>query len=472
MIDKKIVFLLGCFVFIVFSMQFILAASGAPTALNFSNNVTANYDEGIFQVNWTAGGGDGAGNYTVYVFNSTHMNVSAQNNSITGYSFSTTAESNYTFIIQVANATNFKTNSTSNISMYVDRTVPLVNWTNSGYTNATVKKNTDKLTLNISVGDASSGLINSRCIFNINGTNESVVVTNGWCNTTQLNLTGLADGNSSINIWANDTVNNVGVNLSSYVVWIDTTAPPAPTFSCTPTSVYATETITCSCSGTDASSGVNSTTYTANPSTADSGTFSTSCTIIDKAGNSISSSFSYHVGGVRDTSSSTLSVSTWTNTYTITDDQFNEGFTRELSAKNRIRLNVNEETHYVGIISLTSTTAVVNVSSISQQKTMSIGEEWKVEVTDDTSYDILIKLNNIISNKANVTLSYISELIGDIPEEDLNQDNLVNDTNGDVPGDQNKKDSSNWWIFVVVGLVILGVIFFFLKNKKIFKRDY
>jgi len=468
MVDKREVFLLGFFLLVLFNLQFILAVSLPPTGIIFNGNVTSLYDEGVFTINWTDGGQNSTGNYTIYLWMNGNYVSSTKNanNSALGYAWSNTTEANYTFAISAINKTNHEGVNSSNVSMYVDSTAPLVNWTSSGYSNVTYKKNTAYLTLNISVGDALSGVNSgSYCIFDINDTNETIVVSNGWCNTSYLNLTGLSDGNHSINIWANDTVNNIGVNLSSYVVWIDTTAPPAPTFSCTPTSVYITDTITCSCSGTDASSGVNSTTYTVNPSTANSGTLDTSCIIMDKAGNSISSSISYYVGGVRSSGSSTSSTSVWTNTYTITDNQLNEGFTRELNAKSRIRLNVNEETHYVGIISLTSITAVVNVSSISQQKTMEIEEEWKVEVTGDGYYDLLIKLNKVESNKANITLISISELI----EENSNQDSTEIPSSEDILEDQNQKDSSNWWIFVIVGLILLVGIYFLVKNKKIFK---
>lgn len=282
MVDKRGIFLLGCFVLILFGMQFI-SANSTITNVHFEGNVTPYYDEGVFTINWTAAL-DATANYTIYLWMNNVYVSAAQNASVTNYTWSNITEANYTFTIQAANGTGFRTNYT-NISMYVDRTPPLVNWTDSGYTNATYKKNTDKLTLNISVGDALSGVAsgNSYCVFDINETNETVRVLSGWCNTTQLNLTGLADGNHSINIWANDTVNNVGVNLSSYVVWIDTTAPSAPTFSCTPETVFVGQTVTCSCSGTDVSSGISTTSYTVNPSTTGAGTFDLSCTVTDNS---------------------------------------------------------------------------------------------------------------------------------------------------------------------------------------------
>ena len=94
-----------------------------------NNNVTSLYDEGNFFVNWTSGGGGEAeGNYTVHLWkDDQYVNATENaNNSVTGYTFGTSVEANYTFTIASVNATNNDTNSTTNISMYVDTTVPAV----------------------------------------------------------------------------------------------------------------------------------------------------------------------------------------------------------------------------------------------------------------------------------------------------------------------------------------------------------
>lgn len=75
----------------------------------------------------------------------------------------------------------------------------------------------------------------------------------------------------------------------------DTTAPTISSFSCSPTSVYTGDTITCSCSATD-DTGISPTvSYTTNPSTSSSGTLTTTCTATDSNNNSVSSSVTYSV---------------------------------------------------------------------------------------------------------------------------------------------------------------------------------
>ena len=214
--------------FVIFSVLivillgiFVWAAASQPTNVVFDNNVTGVYDEGIFNLSWTASAQ--VVNYSIYISTDggTTFYTKANNNTNTGYSFSNTTEANYTFIIEAVNSTNNNANST-NVSMFVDRTAPAI--TLPVYTNLTAKKNTATLTLNISVIDATSGLTGSACIVDVNGTNQTFSVSGGWCNTTSGNLTNLADGNRVINVYVNDTVNILGLS-NSFFVSIDTTAP-------------------------------------------------------------------------------------------------------------------------------------------------------------------------------------------------------------------------------------------------------
>ena len=292
--------LVGVFLlFAILGMWFVLATS-APTALVFGRNTTANYDEGNFSVNWSAGGAD-ANNYTVYIAVSGSVFTTALNNSATGYSFNNWTEGNYSFIIGARNQTGIgnETNSTTNISIYVDRTAPVI--AIPLYTNATAKKNTATLTLNVSVIDAKSGVTGSVCLIDVNGTsNQSVAVSGGWCNSTSISLAGTSDGNNIIKVYVNDTVNILGLNNTFYVV-TDTTVPTAsPT--CSPATIETEDAFPCSCSGSDATAGLNSS-LTSGSSTSpevistptSSGVFTYTCSVTDNAGNSGSATLTYVV---------------------------------------------------------------------------------------------------------------------------------------------------------------------------------
>ena len=131
-------------------------------------------------------------------------------------------DGNYTIKVYVNDTVN-NIGLNDSYVVQIDDTAPTI--TLPQYTNATYKKNTDTLTLNISVSDATSGLTGSFCFIDVNGTsNQTVAVSSGWCNSSVINLTGSIDGNHTLKVYVNDTVNNIGLN-DSYVVQVDSTNP-------------------------------------------------------------------------------------------------------------------------------------------------------------------------------------------------------------------------------------------------------
>lgn len=448
---------------LILLVVFIFAAANAPTVVIFEQNTTTNFDEGAFTINWTAGGGDTEGNYTVYLWmNGSFVNQTLNaNNSATGYTWSNTTEANYTFAISAMNWSNDESTNATNVSIYVDNSVPTASF--NGYTNVTYKKNTDQLILNISVSDAISGFTNSGCTFDINGTNETVMVSGGWCNTTSLNLTGLADGNQTIKVYINDTVNNMGNNLSFFSVQIDTTAPTI-THSCTPaTDIFVNDNVTCTCTATDAGDANPTISYTQYPLTSVTATNTTTCTVTDAALNEATDTVTYIVGNLRSTGGDTPEPSEWASTFVLTDTLFEEGYSKEMKSKTRMRVSVNNKNHHIGIKELSSDKVTIEIASDPVEILLGVGEDAKIDVTEDNFYDLYILLNSIENNKANLTVQKINEEI-------LGEENKTVDTSGTLLGQNNDLTSSEkssswiWWIIIILIIIIL-----YWQRKKIKK---
>ncbi|MCH7850118.1 MAG: carboxypeptidase regulatory-like domain-containing protein [Nanoarchaeota archaeon] len=88
--------------------------------------------------------------------------------------------------------------------------------------------------------------------------------------------------------------------------------------------------------------------------------------------------------------------------------------TRILRQGFKIMFMIEGEVYYLELVELTNTTAVIIISSEPQQATLKIGERKGFEVTGDEYYDVLVKLNNIEDDRANLTISYIHKNI--LPE--------------------------------------------------------
>jgi hypothetical protein len=97
------------------------------------------------------------------------------------------------------------------------------------------------------------------------------------------------------------------------------------------------------------------------------------------------------------------------STYTLSASQLSEGMNKRLSRNDKFKVKVLNETHYVKVDSVSGSFAKITVSSDPQTFNLYIGMEEKVDVNNDKIYDLSVKLNEIKSNKANITLKGISE---------------------------------------------------------------
>jgi hypothetical protein len=99
----------------------------------------------------------------------------------------------------------------------------------------------------------------------------------------------------------------------------------------------------------------------------------------------------------------------WKSTQTLSTYHFENGYTKDYLTGYRVRFFVNGSEHFAGVVAVTNTTATINVSSDTQQAVFNIGDEKKFEVSNDSYYDVLIKLNSITNYSASITVKRINE---------------------------------------------------------------
>ena len=105
-----------------------------------------------------------------------------------------------------------------------------------------------------------------------------------------------------------------GTDSTNISIFIRDTIAPTATLSCSPSSVRRGNTVTCTCSGTDSGSGINSSATSAatTPSTASVGTFTvTGCSVTDYAGNSDTATDTYRVTSSSSSSGGTINPPEW-----------------------------------------------------------------------------------------------------------------------------------------------------------------
>jgi len=501
--EKKNLIFGFVFILLITGLVFVFAIEpGLPTALNITQNVTPVYDEGNFTVNWTAATGANATAYnvTIWVNSSTDFVFwrVVLNDSEAGYSFNNWTEANYTFHVSAWNSTGQGDNST-NISIYVDRTAPVI--TLPVYTNATLKKNTETLTLNISVIDASSGETGSVCLIDVNGTNQTISVVSEWCNSSAINLTNLADGNHVINVWVNDTVGIFGLN-NSYVANVDTNAPSVSLSLSSSSRTSLTISIsgaegTCTADRSGASISGSTLTETG-LSCGNSYAYVVTCT--DSAGNagsSSSTSFSTSGCGSSPTSGTTLTKEThsWTKitpgVATIMKD-----FDKEIGLK-QIQIEVNNEAQNVRIAVTKHEGKPAAVSVEKSGKTykylhinaenlegklekviirMQVEKSWMVANGFEIDNMAMFKFNENSNKWDELDTAYV-EADNDYYYYDAEVDSfsyfaisekaVVDEDDGvgeDGEGEIEKKGLGWWWVAVIAGAMI--ILYLISANKK------
>jgi len=179
--------------------------------------------------------------------------------------------------------------------------------------------------------------------------------------------------------------------------------------------------------------------------------YSYTITCTDYAGNDGSDTESFSTDACD--SGGTTTTKTWTHTYAPSDEQFEEGYTKALSIKNRVKVKIGSTYHYVGVVSLTQTKATINITSDPVQVTLGVGEDAKVDVTDDGFYDIYVILNSIADNKADVTIKSIYE---EVPEGQGKVTTTGEITDGEIEEEEEERNLT--WLWILIGVVVLAVI--------------
>ena len=156
----------------------------------------------------------------------------------------------------------------------------------------------------------------------------------------------------------------------------------------------------------------------------------------------------------------------WTSTFTISNTQFESGFSQSLGIRGRIKFTVNGSEHSVGIINMTETSATINISSTPQQAVFNIGDIKKFELTNDNYYDVKVTLNSIASGKANVSIVKISELIPVVstPTTPQTTTEKIQEKINEIT--EQTRGWKFWTVIILIAIVIVVVVYLVMKKMK------
>jgi hypothetical protein len=383
--------------------------------------------------------------------------------------------SSYTFGVYADNGTD-QNWSLMVYNVTIDNTPPAVSTFYNTIDGGSYK---DSIVVNVSVTDAAIGI--DSVYFNItNSAGTQVNFTKasnegGYYNIT-VNTSVFTEGIYNITVFANDTLWNHLNSSETISVTFDNTNPAIvlTSSSATRNILVLTATITdattasgsCTIDREGASvtsgSGTNVQTITESGLVCNSA-YSYIVTCTDAAGNSAASastSFTTSVCASASVSSSSSSTTTWTMSYSPSEEQATEGYSRELKAKERVKVDIysdglsegTKSTHSVGVKSISGDKVTIEIASDPIELELSVGEDADVDVNEDGYYDLYVRLDGIENNKADI---FVQKVYTEIPE----GEGAVETTGEIVTAEEDEvvedeKDAP--WMIIIIVLVILA----------------
>jgi hypothetical protein len=165
---------------------------------------------------------------------------------------------------------------------------------------------------------------------------------------------------------------------------VDNTNPSANS-SCESTTVFVNDVLTCSCAASDETSGINSTVYTVNPFTGDSGNYITTCSVTDNAGNSAGSSFSYEVirhsqSGGGGGGSGTMTVKPNSQNITSVSE---EEVLNIITENKTIEISVEENIYLLNVSKVANDSVKIIFSYDNAERQISVGEKIIYEIGEN-----------------------------------------------------------------------------------------
>jgi PGF-pre-PGF domain-containing protein len=349
--------------------------------------------------------------------------------------------------------------------------------------------------VNVTASDANNdtitfSLYNSTDLVNQTSYSDSYV-------TLTINWTGLTKEKVYyFNVTANDSATNED-STATRTFYLDGIAPTASA-SCSPTTVYSGSSFPCTCSGTDATSGVSTTSGSSTSSDGTStptstGTFTYTCTVTDNAGNEASATATYTVqgrsSGAVTTPSLPKKIHSWTlitpGVVTIMKD-----FDSEIGIK-QIQIDVNNPAQNVKI---TVTKHDGKPAEVSVEKTgkvyqyLQIGAENFDNTLDKATVEfrvgrtwaagVELEKNDIAVFRYNETASRWDELTTTSTGEDatyyyydveLDEFSYFAISEKSVVSEEELilgVEKSKLWLWILVAVVIIAIIVWQMKIKK------
>ena len=157
--------------------------------------------------------------------------------------------------------------------------------------------------------------------------------------------------------------------------------------------------------------------------------------------------------------------------HVISTTQISSGITKDMGVKDQMKFQIENAQHTLSLNYVDGTSASITVQSNPLTFVLEIGQEKKIDFELDGFYDLVVKLEEIVNNKATINIQSINEEVIEESEDDILDDtesedsqNFFGTMTGAVIGNLKTKGGIAT-VFVLV-VVIGGALAIFITRKK------
>jgi len=100
--------------------------------------------------------------------------------------------------------------------------------------------------------------------------------------------------------------------------------------------------------------------------------------------------------------------------YKVSNTKLSQGYTKKIGIGDKLNFSIGNTYHILTLKSIKGKNATITIASTIQTITLEEGEEKNIDLTSDNSYDISVKLIDVTSSAANLTIKSITTTSSDI----------------------------------------------------------
>jgi len=155
----------------------------------------------------------------------------------------------------------------------------------------------------------------------------------------------------------------------------------------------------------------------------------------------------------------------------ITNSQMQQGYTEQLTQSSKLTFQISSQSHTITTTKISGNNLEIIIRSDPINLTLFVGQEIKLSINSSDYYNLYLKLNSILNNKANLTIKEINERIIVNATEGMVEDNESNQEVSETPEITKDVTKNDYIIYLIILFVIfLLIVYYIIRQFRINKQ--